>query len=133
MDAKDVKNRGLTVEEYSQIVKMLLASEEDFEVAMSNIDNLRDDSKEWDIIMKLLYKELTFSRRHTFNSKFSIIGSWYTSDVFTYRNLYEEIRNFPDAEINLKDIFHYVVRNEFNETLSGAYEFIDNVKINIVW
>lgn len=138
MDAKDVKNRGLTIPEYIHIVNMLQASEEDFEVATSNIKNLMDESPEWDVLLKLMYKELVFSKRYAFSRKFELnldVSSKLINynDPLSYASMYKEIKSLEKVDVNLKALFTYVISNIISKTNTTAYDFIDDVNIKIKW
>ena len=137
MDAKDVKNRGLTIPEYIHIVNMLQASEEDFEVATSNIKNLMDESPEWDILLKLMYKELVFSKRYAFSRELLNldVGSKLINynDPLSYATIYKKIKDLEKASVSLKALFTYVISNLISKTNKTAYDFIDDVNIKIKW
>jgi hypothetical protein len=137
MDAKDVKNRGLTIPEYIHIVNMLQASEEDFEVATSNIKNLMDESPEWDILLKLMYKELVFSKRYAFSKELLNldVGSKLINynDPLSYATIYKKIKDLEKASVGLKALFTYVISNLISKTNKTAYDFIDDVNIKIKW
>lgn len=138
MDAKDVKNRGLTIPEYIHIVNMLQASEEDFEVATSNIKNLMDESPEWDTLLKLMYKELVFSKRYAFSREFEFnldVGSKLINynDPLSYASIYKNIKNLEKVDVNLQALFTYVISNLISKTNKTAYDFIDDVNIKIKW
>lgn len=133
MDEKNITNRGLTIEDYNNLVVMLKASLEDAEVAMSNIDNLKDDSEEWNIILKLLYKEVTFAKRHAFASKLLKVGWYDNPDSISYKQIYSEIKDIENDTYNLKPLFNHVFNREVYKTYAIAYDFVDELNTTIKW
>ena len=137
MDEKNIKSRGLTIPEYIHIVNMLQASNEDFEVATSNIRNLMDESPEWDILLKLMYKELVFSKRYAFSSEFKLAAPDSKlinyNDPFSYASMYRKIKSLEKDNVNLKALFNYIISNIISKTNTTAYDFIDDVNVKIKW
>lgn len=136
MDEKNVKNRGLTIPEYIHIVNMLQASNEDFEVATSNIRNLMDEGPEWDILLRLIYKELVFSKRYAFSSEFKLASASKLinyNDPFSYASMYKKIKSLEKDNVNLKALFNYIISNIISKTNTTAYDFIDDVNVKIKW
>ena len=130
MDEKNIKSRGLTIPEYIHIVNMLQASNEDFEVATSNIRNLMDESPEWDILLKLMYKELVFSKRYAFSSEFKLAAPDSKlinyNDPFSYASMYRKIKSLEKDNV-------YIISNIISKTNTTAYDFIDDVNVKIKW
>lgn len=133
MDAENVKDRRLTLDNYKQMVNMLKGSDEDFNIALENILNLKDESHYWNILNRLFYKEIVFSRRYDFNSKFGIANDWRDPQDhnITYNALHSEIQKLNNED--LKSVFSYVVNRDLNQTYKSSYDFFDSVDIKIKW
>ncbi len=131
MDAKNIENSRLTVTEYNNLIMMLNASKEDYEIAIENISNIKDESEEWKVILRLMYKELTFSRRYSFNESFNIHNRWNKTDKLDYSVIYDDIVSI-NSDL-LKRLFIETVKDNLYNTYSSAYPFIKDLNISIKW
>jgi hypothetical protein len=144
MDVKNNKNRRLmeklkleTLDDFRNLVTMLQASKEDFEVAIKIIENLNVDP----IFHALFMKCLTFNKRSEYSSHF-FEHVYQTKDK--KRNFFIDYKELELKELYIKvkilnnqlckDIFDHVMKTLLNETFED-YDFIDSekTKMTIKW
>jgi len=118
-------NETISTNEFFSLVDMINSSNEDFEVAMENIKNLKLNN----LYIKLLYKAINLSKRSEFVTAIEPL-EYKIKEVpenFTLIALYDEIKNSNVYEY--KDIFENIIgKTLLNMT---TMTFIKDIKVNI--
>ena len=117
----------MNLEQFSNTLQTLKGSIEDYEIAVSNIRNLKPDP----IYILLLGKELVGDTRSKFIKEFPDIN-WAAGKDFTYKALYAECKR---RGLEVKEIFTYLISTNIKETIlsTDTFTFVDDVKIEIKW
>ena len=106
----------MNLEQFTNTLQTLKGTEEDYEIAISNLRNLNVDS----IYILLLGKELVSSRRAEFMK------------AFPYKALYNECKR---RKLDVQEIFTYLISTNIKDTIlsTDTFGFVDDVKIKIKW
>ena len=135
----------MVVNEFDSLKRMLTSSDEDFNIAIVNIKNLKIDG----IYIAFLIKILTLKKRtdfiivmkelyETFIDSFKITTKQSTSHPVIYlpwNSLYEKIKiDYKDNE-NVKAMFKSLFLNEFDNKviLNNNWTFFNEKKLEILW
>jgi len=118
---------NMNLEQFTNTLQTLKGTEEDYEIAISNLRNLNVDS----IYILLLGKELVSSRRAEFMKAFPSV-EWATGKDFTYKALYNECKR---RKLDVQEIFTYLISTNIKDTIlsTDTFGFVDDVKIKIKW
>ena len=113
-------------EDFKNIQALLNGAPDDYEIALSNIKNM----KPHEIFILLLGKDLVSEKRANFIKEFSAIN-WPEGKDFTYRALYKRCKNMPPK---VQEVFTDIIsRQIYNGYLCETFEFVEELKIEIKW
>tara|TARA_R100000315_G_C5204488_1_gene120689 strand:+ start:354 stop:716 length:363 start_codon:yes stop_codon:yes gene_type:complete len=117
----------MNIKELDNTLQMLKSTEEDFNIAVSNIKNLDLDP----VYILLLGKELVTTQRENYIKEFPHIN-WPQADEFTYKALYNMLR---EKDKNAQDVFTHFLTKTLSENVLkiNSFEFIENFKIKVKW
>jgi len=115
----------MNLEEFKITRKQLHATEEDFELALENIDNLKLSQN----IKVLFCKDLSFNRRHRFRERFEITLE---EREMSTGEMFETIKSTgTDDE---KSMFTYLVENDIKKGFfNGDFNFMNELKLDLKW
>lgn len=137
----------MKVNEFHSLTRMLTSSDEDFNIAVENIKNLKIDA----IYIVFLVKILTLKKRSdfvmmmterygTFIDDFKIITKQLTSYntpviYLAWNSVYEKIKTDYKDDENVKAIFKSLFLNEFDNKviLNNNWTFFNEKKLEILW
>lgn len=138
----------IETKEFENLKNMLLSSDEDFEVAIQNLNNLKLKP----IYSILLAKSLSLEKRkdffdklidsatttyfETFKKSFKRrYGEDYESIDLSWKTIYLKIKEDYTNDEEVKEAFKFAFANEFKEGLimTSDWDFINDVKLNITW
>jgi hypothetical protein len=127
-----IKEIEINYKMYTEFVSMLNGSDEDFEIACSNIQNIKLS----DIMITLLTKNLKFFKRSQFLDRFSehVSRVLNTQEPLNLRweDLYESITADSNATKLEKNIMEKEIEAMVSETLKNLeYTFIKKIKIEL--
>jgi len=113
-------------EDFKNIQALLNGAPDDYEIAISNIKNM----KPHEIFILLLGKELVTGKRSEFIKEFPEIN-WPEGKDFTYKALYKTCKNMPpEVQELFTDLISKTIYKSF---LSETFEFVETLKIKIKW
>jgi|TARA_B100000900_G_C20320484_1_gene609943 hypothetical protein len=113
-------------EDFKNIQALLNGAPDDYEIALSNIKNM----KPHEIFILLLGKDLVSEKRANFIKEFPAIN-WPEGKDFTYRALYKRCKNMPPK---VQEVFTDIIsRQIYNGYLCETFEFVEELKIEIKW
>ena len=117
----------MNIKELDNTLQMLKGSDEDFQIAVSNIRNLKLDN----VYILLLGKELVREERTRFIKEFAELD-WPKSGEFTYKDLYNMVK---DNDNNAQEVFTHFLTKTIHESILkiNSFDFIDNFKIEVKW
>ena len=137
----------MEVNEFDSLKRMLTSSDEDFNIAVENIKNLKIDA----IYIVFLVKILTLKKRSdfvimmteqygTFIDDFKIITKQLTSYntpviYLAWDSVYEKIKTDYKDDENVKATFKSLFLNEFDNKviLNNNWTFFNEKKLEILW
>tara|TARA_R110000744_G_scaffold60794_5_gene125837 strand:- start:7984 stop:8397 length:414 start_codon:yes stop_codon:yes gene_type:complete len=137
----------MEVNEFDSLKRMLTSSDEDFNIAVENIKNLKIDA----IYIVFLVKILTLKKRSdfvtmmtvqygTFIDDFKIITKQLTSYntpviYLAWNSVYEKIKTDYKDDENVKATFKSLFLNEFDNKviLNNNWTFFNEKKLEILW
>ena len=115
----------MDLEEFKITKKQLHATEEDFELALENIDNLKLSQN-----IKILFcKDLSFNKRHRFRERFKLTLE---EREMSTGEMFETIKSTgTDAE---KSMFTYLVEESIEKGFfNGGFDFLNKLKVDLKW
>lgn len=118
-------NKTINTNEFFSLVNMINSGNEDFEVAIENIKNLKLN----DLYIKLLYKAVNLSRRSEFATAIESL-EYKIKEVpenFTLNALYDEIKNNDTYEY--QDIFENIIGKLLLNITTMT--FVKDIKVTI--
>tara|TARA_R110002167_G_scaffold89843_4_gene242395 strand:- start:38153 stop:38569 length:417 start_codon:yes stop_codon:yes gene_type:complete len=138
----------MEVNEFDSLKRMLTSSDEDFNIAVENIKNLKIDA----IYIVFLVKILTLKKRSdfvtmmtvqygTFIDDFKIITKQLTSYntpviYLAWNSVYEKIKTDYKDDENVKATFKSLFLNEFDNkmiNINNNWTFFNEKKLEILW
>jgi hypothetical protein len=138
----------IETKEFKNLKNMLLSSDEDFEVAIQNLNNLKLKP----IYSILLAKNLSLEKRKDFFDKLidsatttyfekfkksfkRRYGQDYESIDLSWKTIYLKIKEDYTNDEEVKEAFKFAFANEFKEGLimTSDWDFINDVELNITW
>jgi hypothetical protein len=136
---EDINHRVLNdmkIEDFINTLLQLKSSSEDFDIAISNINNLKVKP----IYMLLFAKQIIGEKRKDFMKAFPRVD-WPDAQELTYKELYNTVRvnmdNRPytgDKE-NVQKIFTYLLGTDISSSITNikTFDFIDKINIELKW
>ena len=117
----------METQDFINTLNQLKATDDDFEIAVSNLKNLKVD----DIYIIMLGKELIFDKRKEFIKEFPTV-TWPEGNNFTYRVIHSYIKERNDST---KDIFTYMVSKSISDGIVDIeqFNFVESIKVNLRW
>ena len=113
-------------EDFKNIQALLNGAPDDYEIAISNIKNM----KPHEIFILLLGKDLVNEKRSNFIKEFPEIN-WPEGKDFTYKALYKTCKNMPPK---VQEVFTDIIsRQIYKSFLCETFEFVEELKIEIKW
>lgn len=137
MDAKNLEDKRLNLDEFTSLVSMINGTPDDFNVAVENIRNIlniTDDKKlsvQHTILLKLILKHVPSSRRYEFSNMVNLKWS-YTNNDTTLTEIHESIFELKNEE-TLQKIFAFTVNSFLAEGHRQAFPFLKDVETKIKW
>ena len=115
----------MSLEEFKITRKQLHATDEDFELALENIDNLKLSQN-----IKILFcKDLSFNRRHRFRERFKLTLE---EREMSTGEMFETIKSTGTE--NEKSMFTYLVEDNIQKGFfNGGFDFLNKLKIDLKW
>ena len=115
----------MNLEEFKITRKQLQATDEDFELALENIDNLKLSQN-----IKILFcKDLSFNRRHRFRERFKLTLE---EREMSTGEMFETIKSTGTE--NEKSMFTYLVEDNIQKGFfNGGFDFLNKLKIDLKW
>lgn len=115
----------MNLEEFKITRKQLHATDEDFELALENIDNLKLSQN-----IKILFcKDLSFNRRHRFRERFKLTLE---EREMSTGEMFETIKSTGTE--NEKSMFTYLVEDNIQKGFfNGGFDFLNKLKIDLKW
>jgi len=142
MDAKNPKDSGLITEEnYYSLKNMLNGTEEDFQVAISNLQNLyntiiEEERVDYACLLLLLYKDLRFNQRYHYTESFKehpmMKDLRWGNEEITWKAIFNKI-TVTDASSVIKKIFHDSIQKDIASEYTKHFTFIKDVNIELKW
>jgi hypothetical protein len=126
----------IEVKDFINTLKQLKSSSEDYDIAVSNINNLKIKP----IYMLLFAKEITGSKRKDFMKAFPRVD-WPNAHELTYRELYNTVkvrmndRPYSGDKENVQKIFTYLLATNISNSITdiNTFDFIDKINIELKW
>lgn len=136
---EDINKRVLNdmeIDNFINTLKQLKGSSEDYDIAVSNLNNLNIKP----IYMMLFAKELVGSTRAQFMKDFPRV-SWPDANEFTYKELYTKVKHRMNArpytgdKKNVQAIFTYLLSKNIHNNITSidTFKFINNINIELTW
>ena len=115
----------MNLEEFKITRKQLHATEEDFELALENIDNLKLSQN----VKVLFCKDLSFNRRYKFRERFELTLE---EREMSTGEMFETIKSTgTDTE---KSMFTYLVEDDIQKGFfNGDFNFLNKLKLDLKW
>jgi hypothetical protein len=142
MDAKNSKDSGLISEDnYYSLKNMLNGTDEDFEVATSNLQNLyntisEEEKADFACLLLLLYKDLRFNKRYHYTESFKdhpiLKGLRFGSEDITWKAIYNKLTVTKVSPL-IKKIFHDSIQKDIANEYTKHFTFIKDVNIELKW
>ena len=142
MDAKNLKDSGLITEEnYYSLKNMLNGTEEDFQVAISNLQNLyntiiEEEKVDFACLLLLLYKDLSFNKRYNYTESFKehpvLKGLRFNAEDITWKGIYNKI-TVTNVSPLIKKSFHEAIQKDIANEYIKHFTFIKDVNIELKW
>jgi len=120
----------ISVDEFNTIIHMINSNDEDHDIAIENIINLKLSLT----FIKLIAKKLNNITRHQFISNLAhkdVVKSSFSQSKFDFDSLYNDIMDNNANEC--KDIFEYLIGNHILDSYKNAlkYNFIKTINVNV--
>ena len=136
VDINHIELNNMDIKDFINTLAQLKSSSEDYDIAVSNINNLKVKP----IYMLLFAKEITGGRRKDFMKAFPRVD-WPDAQDFTYRKLYQTVklkmnnRPYSGDKENVQKIFTYLLGTNISNTITdiNTFDFIDKINIKLKW
>ena len=112
-------------EDFKNIQALLNGAPDDYEIAISNIKNM----KPHEIFILLLGKDLVTEKRSKFIKEFPEIN-WPEGKDFTYKALYQICKNMPPE---VQELFTDIISKTIHGYYSETFAFVETLKVEIKW
>lgn len=138
----------IEINEFKNLKNMLFSSDEDFEIAIENLNNLKLEPIYLIFLAKSLsldkrknfFDKLTDSKAITYFEKFKKsfkrrYGQSYESIDLSWENIYLKIKkDYPNND-EVKKMFESEFGYEFKEDVIGTsdWDFINDIELNVTW
>ena len=137
MDAKNIEDKRLNLDEFTSLTSMMNGTPDDFNVAVENIRNILNItdieklSEDKVILLKLFLKHVPSNKRYEFSTMVNLKWS-YNNNNTSLTEIHESIFNLKN-EHTLQKIFAFTVESFLAEGHRQAFPFLKDVKTKIKW